>query len=183
MSILFNPRKFFDEIERSHQLSLLLIVLRWGATASFVILPLWLMESGPFVKPWLPIPSDTYYFWELIYLLPYGALLTLAISGFSTLCLRMCGRAGASFKEVFAIVSYGLFLPWVPCLIWDVFLVFTHHWSLSWAVPVHSAALVAEAFLYAWGFKRVFGTPLWKAVLIAILNTILFWGLSAIIVR
>ncbi|NLI97419.1 hypothetical protein GX441_02020 [bacterium] len=181
--LLFNPRRFFDEIERSKQLSFLLVVLRWGATASFVILPLWLMEMLPFTKPWLPISSDTYYFWELIFLLPYGIGLTYAVSGFSTIFLRLCGRAGAGFREVFAIVSYGLFLPWIPCLIWDLFLIFTNHWTLSWAIPVHSAALVAESSLYVWGFKRVFGTPLWKAILLGILNSIIFWGLSATIVR
>jgi len=183
MSILFSPRRFFDEIERSAQLAPLLIILRWGATASFVILPLWLFRVPIVTAPLLPIIPQHYYFWELLFMLPYGVVLTFIISLVSLASLRLCGRRGPTLRIVFAVVSYSLFLPWIPCLIWDLVLVFTWHWTLAWLLPFHTAAVVAETGLYSWGFHKVFGTPWWKAIITGILNSLVFIGLSAIIVR
>lgn len=183
MSLLFSPRRFFDEIDRSHQLGPLLVILRWGMTASFVILPLWLFRIPPFVSPWLPIHPHYYHFWELLFILPFGAILTVILTVIALAGLRLEGRRGANFKAVFAVVSYGLFLPWTVCLLWDVFLVFTGRWTLTWAAPLHTAAVIAEAALSAWGFHRVFGTPWSRAVFISIVNALVFIGLSALVVR
>lgn len=183
MSVLFNPRRFFAEIGKTLQLAPMLVVIRWVGTASFITLPLWLFRMEPFVKPWLPIHAESYYFWQLIFLLPYGIVLTLILSGVSLFFLRGGGRFGTRFRAVFAIISYGLFLPWIFCLAWDLFLIFSGHWMFAWAVPVHTMAVLAEGFLYAYGFHRVFGTSWGRAALIAALNSLIFIGLSAVIVR
>jgi len=183
MGVLFNPRRFFREIGKTLQLAPMLLAIRWVGTASFITLPLWLMRIKPFVKPWLPIPAESYYFWQLIFLLPHGIVLTLILSGFSLLILHGGGRFGTRFRAVFAIISYGLFLPWIFCLAWDLFLIFSGHWTLLWAAPFHAAAVGAEGFLYAYGFRRVFGASWAKAALIAALNCIIFIGLSAFVVR
>lgn len=183
MGILFNPRRFFSEVGKTIQLAPMLVAIRWVGTASFITLPLWLFRIQPFSEPWLPIPAESYYFYQLIFLLPYGIVLTLLLSGVSLLLLRGRGRLGTRFRAVFAIISYGLFLPWIPCLAWDLFLIFSKHWSLVWAAPFHAAAVAAEGFLYAYGFHRVFGTSWGRAALIAALNSLIFIGLSALIVR
>lgn len=161
----------------------MLLAIRWVGTASFITLPLWLLRIQPFSKPWLPIPAETYYFYQLLFILPYGIVLTLILSGISLLILRGGGRLGTRFRAIFAIISYGLFLPWIACLAWDLFLIFSGRWILVWALPVHTAAVVAEGFLYAYGFRRVFGASWGKAALIAALNCLIFIGLSALIVR
>lgn len=183
MGVLFNPLRFYDEIAKTIHLAPLLIVIRWVGTASLVTLPLWLMRAQPFAAPWLPIPTGTYYFYQLIFLLPYGILLTLSMSGISLLMLKGGGRLGTRFRAVCAIVSYGLFLPWLACLVWDLFLIFSGRWQLVWAVPVHVLAVLAETFLYAYGFNRVFGAKWSRAVIIAAINSVLSIGLSALIVR
>jgi hypothetical protein len=183
LGILFNPRRFFSEIGKTIQLAPMLVAIRWIGTASFITLPLWLFQMQPFTAPWLPIPAEGYYFYQLIFLLPYGVVLTLILSGVSLLLLRGPGRLGTRFRAVFAIVSYGLFLPWIPCLAWDIFLIFSKHWSLVWAAPFHAAAVVAEGFLYAYGFRMVFGASRTRAGLIAATDCIIFIGLSALLVR
>lgn len=183
MGILFNPRRFFSEIGKTIQLAPMLVAIRWIGTTSFITLPLWLLRIQPFNKPWLPIPAENYYFYQLIFLLPYGIVLTLLLSGISLSILRGGGRLGTRFRAVFAIISYGLFLPWIPCLAWDLFLIFSGHWSLVWAAPFHAAAVVAEGFLYAYGFRKVFGASWARAGLIAAANCVIFIGLSAAIVR
>jgi len=183
MSLLFNPRRFFAEIGKTLQLAPMLVVIRWIGTASFITLPLWLLQIDPFVRPWLPIPAESYYFWQIIFLLPYGIALTLILSGVSLLLLRGSGRLGTRFRAVFAIIAYGLFMPWVFCLVWDLFLIFSGRWTLIWAAPFHTAAVIAEGALYAYGFRRVFGASLARAILIAVINCLIFIGLSASIVR
>jgi hypothetical protein len=183
LNVLFNPRRFFSEIGKTIQLAPLLVAIRWIGTTSFITLPLWLFQMQPFSEPCLPIPAEGYYFWQLIFLLPYGIVLTLLLSGVSLSILRGAGRLGTRFRAVLAIISYGLFLPWIPCLAWDLFLIFSKHWSLVWAAPFHAAAVVAEGFLYAYGFRKVFGASWTRAGLIAAANCIIFIGLSAVIVR
>jgi hypothetical protein len=183
LRILFNPGRFFDEIGKTLQLAPMLVAIRWIGTASFITLPLWLFQMQPFTAPWLPIPVESYYFWQIVFLLPYGVVLTLILSGVSLSILRGGGRLGTRFRAVLAIISYGLFLPWIACLVWDLFLIFSGHWSLVWAAPFHSAAVVAEGFLYAYGFRKVFGTSWRRAGLIAAINCIIFIGLSALLIR
>jgi len=181
--LLFNPGKFYKEIARTIHLSPILIAVRWIATGSLVTLPLWLNAAVPFNTPWLPIPQETYYFWQLVFILPYGVFITLVLTGLSLLILKGGGKPSTRFRAALVIVSYSLFLPWIACLFWDVFCIFSGHWSFAWVVPVHIAAVLVEGFLYAFGVRRVFGASWGRAVLIAIINCIVFIGLSALIIR
>ncbi|MBN2380529.1 hypothetical protein JXM67_12080 [candidate division WOR-3 bacterium] len=183
MGILFNPRRFFSEIERTIHLGPVLVAVRWIGTASFVILPLWLLGFQPFTQPWLPIDAGNYYFWQLVFILPYGVLITLLLTLISLAFVGGGGKPSTRFRAALAIVSYGLFLPWIACLAWDLFLIFSGNWELLWAMPFHAAAVIAEGLLYAYGFRIVFGASWRRAVLIAVINCILFIGFSALIVR
>ncbi|MBD3284939.1 hypothetical protein GF359_01075 [candidate division WOR-3 bacterium] len=181
--LMFNPRRFFEGIAKTIHLSPVLIAVRWIGTASLVTLPLWLKGAVPFSPPWLPIPEETYYFWQLVFILPYGVLITFLLTGLTLLICKGGGRPSTRFRAALAVVSYSLFLPWVACLVWDIFLILSGNWSLAWAAPFHSAAVIAEGLLYAYGVRKVFSASWTRAVLIAVINSIVFIGLSALIVR
>jgi len=183
MNILFSPREFFKNIGSTYRLGLLFAVIQWGTASSFLALPLWLLQISPFAVPIIPIQPDVYYFWQTIFLLPYGILLTLLISGISLILLKTGGRLGTRFKAVFGIVSYSLFLPWIACFIWDLFLIFTNHWTFLWAMPLYILSLGAETILYAYGFHIVFGASRRRSIAIALLNSAIVIGLSVLIVR
>lgn len=181
--LLFNPNKFFDDIGRSHQLAALLMVLRWGATASFVILPLWVFRMDPFFPPIIPINAYYYHFWELLFILPYGIGLTAGLSAVNMAILKRTGRHGAEFKYVFAVTAYAFFLPWIAALLWDIVMIFTGQWSTWWIAPFHTIVLLAEGFLLAYGLRRVFGTGWGKALLIAAINVVIFAAGAFLVVR
>jgi hypothetical protein len=73
---------------------------------------------GAVVEPWLPIPAENYYFWELFFVIP--VYFTSFITASGTMQLLALGFGGSgTFEDTFTIVALGSILPtlgfmWLP---------------------------------------------------------------------
>lgn len=92
--------------------------LLMGAMYTITVCLGWLNGFGAVVEPWLPIPPEDYYFWEMFFVIPVYFLVFITAAGTMQLVARGLG-GGGSFEHTFTIVAMGGILPtfifmWLP---------------------------------------------------------------------
>jgi hypothetical protein len=123
LGAVIHPRRTFTELLADPRrlthgtLAFLLIGLLYTLT----VMGLAAAGVNPAVEPWLNIPADVYYFWEIFFALPVFGLGWILAAGVVQLTSRLFG-GGGTFEETLAVLGFAIALPslvtWIPETVW-----------------------------------------------------------------
>lgn len=89
-----------------------------AAMYTFTVFWGWRNGFGAAVEPWVPIPAEDYYFWEMFFAAPVYAVVLVVYAGVAQLVLRALGGVGR-FEDLVALLGLSMVLPtfvlmWAP---------------------------------------------------------------------
>lgn len=97
-----------------HGLTAVLLV---GVLYTLTVIGLAWAGVVPVVPPWIAIPAERYYFWEIFFTVPVFVLGWIVAGGLAQVVGRALGRTG-TFESTLAVLGFALAVPtfvmWVP---------------------------------------------------------------------
>jgi hypothetical protein len=169
------PRKAIGELaasERKIAVGFWINLLFAGLYTSTVVIYYFVIERLPAVEPWMPIPADRYYLYQIFWTIPWGLSTWIMMSGIVYL-LAIAGKkepARYCFDGALLVCGIGwvvpnLILMWIPeTLLVPIFGVFWPEWAelirLTVIPPIWQTALVAL------GVRKIYDVhTIWATVL------------------
>jgi hypothetical protein len=116
-SILY-PRGLYTRISLGEKHHSWIIVLIYCLI--YLVGSLWLYFNGftPFIKPWIIIPPELYYFIQAFYIIPLIFLMWILGTGVVHVISKFFGGSGR-FHTLLTITGYSLWAPWYPLIVVD----------------------------------------------------------------
>lgn len=181
--IVLDNRKAVAEIVELETLrfAFAAILIRWGFTWVTTVIA-YLMGREPFVEPYVRISAESYYFYEMFFLVPYGVALWIFVAGVAQILMIVLKGRG-TFKDTLTYYAFTAcaLLPvfWIADLLAIVF----NLWVQPVIIPIHIIAAILEATLYAIGLSNLHQLPLKRTIIPAIVSMIVYRPLAVILIR
>ncbi|AIF69695.1 hypothetical protein PAP_06490 [Palaeococcus pacificus DY20341] len=115
----FKPRSTFDRLLKDprrlvHGFKAVLLI---SALYTLTVVGLAITHAVPVVPPWVAIPAEDYYFWEIFFTLPVFVMAWILAAGLVQLCGRVFNGEG-TFEDTLAVLGFVLTVPmfvtWIP---------------------------------------------------------------------
>ena len=113
-----------------------------------------LNDFTPAINPWLPIPKEDYYFYQIFWTIPWGLSTWILISGITHI-LATIGRESSAAKY-----EYGLFISSISWILPSFYLMWIPETALAILKIRYTFPFVVEAL------RLMIIAPVWQVVLV-----------------
>jgi len=156
---------------------------------SITSLILWLTKFQPFIKPIIPIPEETYYFWQTFFTIPWGIATWFLTAGIIHLWNRIFTKK-RKLSDILGHVGYAFVIPWF-FFTWlpETFVApFVGQWGFPpWPMWVEMLRLTIPAVwmgaLFFIAVRKVYEAKWLRALTSAILGTAVLFVMFLLFLR
>lgn len=173
------PRTTIRQLIQSHDKlrTMVLSVFWFSFLYSITAFIFHLGGRPPAMEPWMPIPSDKYYFFQTFFTIPWGLCTWILMSGVAHLMGLVIKKDPDKYRFENALIVIGLawiipsfYLMWIPETILGI-------------VPILLPVEQIEIPMIVETFRLMIIPPLWQTTLTAIglretHNVSWFWGIT-----
>jgi hypothetical protein len=182
-TLLFHPKKAAQTIGEGVPFgyAILGITLRWVFTWGTIFLA-FLLGRQPFVAPFVSIPAESYYYYELFFLIPFGIVLWIVVSGCAQVLVFIMGE-GDKFRAILTFYSILAFATWPLYGIPDLICIITGNWNQSIIIPVHTVAALLEVYFSTRILKYFTGLGWAACIMIGLISTFIYRPIAVLLIR